>query len=65
MSSLIQLKLTSVDLYLIHHPRLTNGDPPAPWREFERAKKEGLVMVSTNCPALLYLDPILTQSRCI
>jgi len=40
--SLERLGLKSVDLYLIHHPRLTNGDPAASWTQFEELKKEGL-----------------------
>ncbi|ORY75371.1 NADP-dependent oxidoreductase domain-containing protein [Leucosporidium creatinivorum] len=41
--SLEYLGVKSVDLYLIHHPRLVNGDAPASWAEFEEIKKEGLV----------------------
>ncbi|KAM0754073.1 Aldo/keto reductase [Meredithblackwellia eburnea MCA 4105] len=40
--SLDNLGVKELDLYLIHHPRLTNGDPAASWRIFESLKKEGL-----------------------
>lgn len=39
--SLEKLGVKSVDLYLIHSPRLTGGDPAGSWREFETLKKEG------------------------
>ncbi|KAL8277364.1 hypothetical protein RQP46_010204 [Phenoliferia psychrophenolica] len=39
--SLEKLGVKSVDLYLIHSPRLTNGDPAASWREFESIQEDG------------------------
>ncbi|KAK4701274.1 hypothetical protein P7C70_g4962, partial [Phenoliferia sp. Uapishka_3] len=40
--SLEKLGVKAVDLYLIHSPRLTGGDPAGSWREFEELKKQGL-----------------------
>jgi diketogulonate reductase-like aldo/keto reductase len=37
-----QLGLKQVDLYLIHHPRLVNGDFEGAWKEFEKIKDDGL-----------------------
>ena len=39
--SLQALGVKRLDLYLIHSPRLTNGDPAAAWAVFEQLKKEG------------------------
>lgn len=40
--SLRNLGVKQVDLYLIHHPRLTGGDIPGIWKQFEEFVKEGL-----------------------
>lgn len=32
-----------VDLYLIHHPRVTQGDIPGAWKQMEELHKEGKV----------------------
>ncbi|KAI5478666.1 NADP-dependent oxidoreductase domain-containing protein [Pseudohyphozyma bogoriensis] len=40
--SLEKLKLKSLDLYLIHHPRLVTDDPIGAWKKFELLKKQGL-----------------------
>ncbi|WOO79984.1 NADPH-dependent conjugated polyketone reductase C1 [Vanrija pseudolonga] len=39
--SLEKLGVDHVDLYLIHHPRLTGGDIPGIWKQFEQFVKEG------------------------
>jgi diketogulonate reductase-like aldo/keto reductase len=39
----IQLGLDYVDLYLVHSPRLCDGDIRGTWKEMEKLKKEGLV----------------------
>jgi diketogulonate reductase-like aldo/keto reductase len=39
--SLSKLGLDYVDLYLIHSPRVANGDIPGAWREMEEVKKMG------------------------
>ncbi|KAL1409302.1 hypothetical protein Q8F55_003281 [Vanrija albida] len=39
--SLTRLNVSYVDLYLIHHPRLTGGDIPGIWKQFEQFVKEG------------------------
>lgn len=41
--SLSKLNLKSVDLYLIHSPRLCQGDIVASWKQFLQLKKEGLI----------------------
>ncbi|KAL7414636.1 Aldo/keto reductase [Mrakia frigida] len=41
--SLEKLGLKYIDLLLIHHPRLANGDIPAAWAEFEKLQADGLV----------------------
>lgn len=38
----LQLGLTYVDLYLIHHPMASNGDLEGAWSEFEKIKVDGL-----------------------
>ena len=38
----VQLGLTYVDLYLIHHPRYATPDIPTAWKEFEKIKADGL-----------------------
>ncbi|ODN75575.1 hypothetical protein L202_06702 [Cryptococcus amylolentus CBS 6039] len=43
LESLEKLGLEYLDLYLIHHPRLTKGDIRGTWKEFEGLKKEGFV----------------------
>jgi len=40
--SLKYLGLEYVDLYLVHHPRLANGDIPGLWRKMEKIKASGL-----------------------
>jgi aryl-alcohol dehydrogenase-like predicted oxidoreductase len=40
-ASLEKLGVSSVDLLLIHHPRLTNGDIPGAWKKMEELHKEG------------------------
>jgi diketogulonate reductase-like aldo/keto reductase len=39
--SLEKLGVTAVDLLLIHHPRLCNGDIPGTWKKMEELYKEG------------------------
>ena len=39
----VQLGVDYVDLYLIHHPRLTTPDIPTAWAKFEKLKQDGLV----------------------
>ncbi|TFK52311.1 Aldo/keto reductase [Heliocybe sulcata] len=41
-TSLAKLDLKSVDLYLIHFPRLVESNMEASWREFEKIKENGL-----------------------
>ncbi|KAA1478082.1 Aldo/keto reductase [Dentipellis sp. KUC8613] len=41
-TSLSKLGLKSVDLYLIHFPRLVSSDFEGAWEEFEKLKKDGL-----------------------
>ncbi|KZT31865.1 Aldo/keto reductase [Sistotremastrum suecicum HHB10207 ss-3] len=40
--SLKYLGLEYVDLYLVHHPRLANGDIPGLWKKMEKIKADGL-----------------------
>ncbi|KAF8587657.1 Aldo/keto reductase [Ramaria rubella] len=40
--SLRNLGVKNVDLYLIHHSRLANGDIPGLWRTFEKIHAQGL-----------------------
>lgn len=37
-----QLGVSYVDLYLIHSPRLAQGDIPALWKKMEKIKADGL-----------------------
>lgn len=47
-----QLGLKSVDLYLIHHPRLVEGgDFEGAWRDMEKVQEDGLA----KCVAAFYL----------
>lgn len=39
--SLEKLGVEHVDLYLIHNPRITNGDIEGTWKEMEQVHKEG------------------------
>lgn len=39
--SLEKLGLDYVDLYLIHHPRVTKGDIKGAWKEMEDIQKQG------------------------
>ena len=39
--SLEKLGIGHVDLYLIHNPRITNGDIEGTWKEFEEVHKAG------------------------
>lgn len=39
--SLEKLGVDHVDLYLIHHPRVTQGDIRGAWKEMEELHKEG------------------------
>lgn len=39
--SLEKLGVDHVDLYLIHNPRITNGDIEGTWKQFEEVHKEG------------------------
>lgn len=39
--SLEKLGVDYVDLYLIHHPRVTKGDIRGAWEEMEKIQKEG------------------------
>ncbi|KAI0338422.1 Aldo/keto reductase [Trametopsis cervina] len=41
-NSVKYLGVDSVDLYLIHHPRLAMPDIPTVWRQMEKAKADGL-----------------------
>jgi diketogulonate reductase-like aldo/keto reductase len=41
-ASLQKLGLKSVDLYLIHQPRLVSDDFGGAWKKFEKIKDEGL-----------------------
>jgi diketogulonate reductase-like aldo/keto reductase len=42
LTLVVQLGLSYVDLYLIHHPRLAIPDIPTVWKEFEKIKADGL-----------------------
>lgn len=39
--SLEKLGIEYVDLYLIHHPRIAQGDIPGAWKKLEKIQKEG------------------------
>lgn len=39
----MQLGVSYVDLYLIHHPRLAQPDIPTAWAQMEKLKEQGLV----------------------
>ncbi|WWC67196.1 uncharacterized protein I206_101103 [Kwoniella pini CBS 10737] len=41
--SLEKLGIEYIDLYLIHHPRLTKGDIPGTWKKLEELQKAGYV----------------------
>jgi diketogulonate reductase-like aldo/keto reductase len=45
-----QLGLKSLDLYLIHHYRLCQGNVVGCWEQMLQAKKEGLIKVGSRCP---------------
>jgi diketogulonate reductase-like aldo/keto reductase len=38
----MQLGVSYVDLYLIHNPRLANGDIPGLWKQFQQIQAKGL-----------------------
>ncbi|EIW71324.1 hypothetical protein TREMEDRAFT_67700 [Tremella mesenterica DSM 1558] len=41
--SLEKMGISYIDLYLIHHPRLSGNDIPGSWKEMEALQKEGKV----------------------
>jgi diketogulonate reductase-like aldo/keto reductase len=64
-ASLEKLGVSSVDLLLIHHPRLTNGDIPGAWKKMEELHKEGKaksIGVSKCVPA--YRRTVVLRASC-
>lgn len=51
----LQLGVSYVDLYLIHHPRLATPDIPTAWREMEKVKEQGLAKYEIIKWCLWYL----------